>query len=292
MRATQDSVIPYQTIEEMQQTLFGEVDPITTYQIVCSGFLDYAKVLPDFDEARWGKNISLDTDPRTLVFPIPENNRILEQFKSSKRFGIMIRLKPKEGTEDQGRHDWQRHYNQFLLERAINTNFETSTVLCIEQRRLKNQDTQIAQLPDFVLEALSEKSPSFLEECRRDTACRGNKGRGYGRIPVFNKLAIETPPTYDDGLFWSSLATQIADFKERNFWRELDGGSLPEAFRAWIAHQMSGGRIPVLHNLDIETPPREADFKEGNFWRELNGGSPWKAFQAWIAHQMNGGRMD
>jgi hypothetical protein len=116
------------------------------------------------------------------------------------------------------------------------------TVLFIESKLFPNTDIQIAQLPDFVLEALSEKGPDFLEECRNDTTNRrGVDRRGYGSLPVSHNLSIQTPPIDKDDLFWSSIREQISDFKERTSGMESNEGSSGAGFTALGNHMNRGG---------------------------------------------------
>jgi hypothetical protein len=225
--------ISYGAIQKMQEELFGEIDPMITFETISAFFWIDRVLLPNGERAKWGKTVNLDTDPNTLVFEVFKRDEILKQY-NERNNPLRIYLN--------GSYDSFRPYYQRRLARAMESGFETPTVLHIEQGRFTDNEIQIAQLPDFVLKALSEKGPDFLEECRNDTTNRrGVDRRGYGSLPVSHNLSIQTPPIHNDDLFWSSVGKQILDFKERTSGMESNEGSSGAAFTAWGNHMNSGG---------------------------------------------------
>jgi hypothetical protein len=227
------SRISYGAIQKMQKELFGEIDPMVGHETILSAFWVDGVLLPNGERAKWGKTVNLDTDLNTLAFNVFKRDEILKQFNKQNN-PLQIYLN--------GSYDCFRPYYQRRLARAMESGFETPTVLYIEQGRFMDEDIQIAQLPDFVLEVLSEKGPEFLQQCRNDTTNRRGGGRGYGTIPVFPNLSIQTPPIDNDDLFWSSVGKQISDFNKRTFWKSLNEGWPQDVFTAWRKH-MNGGEM-------------------------------------------------
>jgi hypothetical protein len=201
--------ISYGAIQKMQEELFGEIDPIVSYETILSFFWIDRALLKNGERATWGKTVNLDTDLNTLAFNVFKRDEILEQFNKQNN-PLQIYLN--------GSYDSFRPYYQRRLARARDTGFETPTVLHIEQGRFTDNEIQIAKLPDFVLEALSEKGPEFLQECRNDTTNRRGGGSGYGTIPVFHNLSINTPPIHNDDLFWSRACHHLSQMIEATRW--------------------------------------------------------------------------
>ena len=225
------SRISYGDIQKMQEELFGEIDPIVSAELILAAFWIDGAFLPKGEKAKWGKTVNLDTDLNTLAFNVFNRDEILEQFNKQNN-PLQIYLN--------GPYDCFRPYYQRRLARARDTGFETPTVLHIEQGRFTDAAIQIAQLPDFVLEVLSKKGPDFLQECRNDTTNRRGMGKGFGSIPVFHNLSIETPPPEDDDLFWSSVGEQISDFNKRTFWEALNEAGPQDVLKAWQKHMSRG----------------------------------------------------
>ena len=228
------SQISYVAIQEMQKTLFGEIDPMVGHETILSAFWIDGAFLPKGEKAKWGKTVNLDTDLNTLAFNVFNRDEILEQFNKQNN-PLQIYLN--------GSYDCFRPYYQRRLARAMESGFETPTVLYIEQGRFMDEDIQIAQLPDFVLKALSEKGPEFLQECRNNTTNRRGGGKGFGSIPVFTNLSIQTPPIDNDDLFWSSIREQIEGFNERTSGMESNEGSSGAGFTALQQYRNGGGEM-------------------------------------------------